>query len=91
MAVDKQTLFRKLPAVDQLLTNPVIEKALESHPKGLVLKAINLVLDGFRADIREIGKKANIKKMKEHPRETTEKPATCRTSPDTYVVEEKQS
>jgi len=53
MAADKQILFRKLPAVDQLLANPVIEKALVSHPKGLVLKAINQVLDGFRADIRE--------------------------------------
>jgi L-seryl-tRNA(Ser) seleniumtransferase len=53
MAADKKRLFRKLPAVDQLLANPVIEKALVSHPKGLVLKAINLVLDGCRADIRE--------------------------------------
>ena len=53
MAADKQILFRKLPAVDQLLANPVVEKALVSHPKGLVLKAINQVLDGFRTDIRE--------------------------------------
>jgi len=53
MATDKQILFRKLPAVDQLLANPVVEKALVSHPKGLVLKAINQVLDGFRTDIRE--------------------------------------
>jgi hypothetical protein len=52
MAADSQILFRKLPAVDHLLANPVVEKALESHPKGLVLKAINQILYGLRTEIR---------------------------------------
>ncbi|MFH1954642.1 MAG: L-seryl-tRNA(Sec) selenium transferase [Pseudomonadota bacterium] len=53
MATDKQALFKKIPAVDQLLIRPALEKALESHPKGLVLKAIHQVLDGIRTEIQE--------------------------------------
>ena len=52
MAVDKQSLFRELPAVDHLLVHPAVEKALASHPKGLVKRAINQVLDDLRDDIR---------------------------------------
>ncbi len=53
MTIDKQALFRKIPAVDQLLIHPVIETALTSHPKTLVLKAIHQVLDALRTDIKE--------------------------------------
>ena len=53
MTTDKQALFRKIPAVDQLLIHPVVEKALASHPKGLVLKAIHQVLDALRIDIKD--------------------------------------
>jgi len=53
MTTDKQTLFRKIPAVDQLLIHPVVETALTSHPKQLVVKAIQQVLDEVRTDIRE--------------------------------------
>ncbi|MBW1734264.1 MAG: L-seryl-tRNA(Sec) selenium transferase [Deltaproteobacteria bacterium] len=53
MRSDKQSLFRKLPGVDQLLGDPAVEKLLPSHPKALVLKAINQILDGLREGIRE--------------------------------------
>jgi L-seryl-tRNA(Ser) seleniumtransferase len=53
MTTDKQALFRQIPAVDQLLITPVIERALASHPKTLVLKAIHQVLDLLRSDIKD--------------------------------------
>jgi L-seryl-tRNA(Ser) seleniumtransferase len=45
---NKQALFRKIPAVDQLLISPGIEEASAQHPRGLILKAIHLVLDEIR-------------------------------------------
>ena len=53
MATDMQALYRMIPAVDQLLIHPVVEKALESHPKGLVIQAIHQVLDTLRTEIKE--------------------------------------
>ena len=52
MSTDKQALFRKIPAVDQLLSHPEIEGAFSDHPRTLVLKAIHLVLDDLRMEIK---------------------------------------
>ena len=52
MSTDKQVLFRKIPAVDQLLSHPDIEYAFSDHPRSLVLKAIHLVLDELRLEIK---------------------------------------
>ncbi|MCP4668414.1 MAG: L-seryl-tRNA(Sec) selenium transferase, partial [Deltaproteobacteria bacterium] len=48
----KQTLFRKIPAVDQLLMSPGLEEVSTLYPRGLILKAVNLVLDEIRARLR---------------------------------------
>ena len=53
MVETKQGLFRKLPAVDRLLKSPVLEDCLERHPRGLVLKAVHLVLEKLRGGIQE--------------------------------------
>ncbi|MCF8144396.1 MAG: L-seryl-tRNA(Sec) selenium transferase [Deltaproteobacteria bacterium] len=53
MTTDKQLLFRQIPGVDQLLIHPAVQRALTSHPKALVLKAIHQVLDLLRTDIKE--------------------------------------
>ena len=52
MVENKQNLFKKLPAVDRLLKNPVLEEALQGHPRGLVLKAVHLVLEKLREGIQ---------------------------------------
>ena len=52
MSIDKQALFRKIPAVDQLLSHRDIEHAFSNHPRSLVLKAIHLVLDDLRTGIK---------------------------------------
>ncbi len=52
MSIDKQALFRKIPAVDQLLSHREIEHAFSNHPRSLVLKAIHLVLDDLRTGIK---------------------------------------
>ncbi len=52
MSTNKQALFRKIPAVDQLLSHPNIECAFSGYPRSLVLKAIHLVLDEIRTEIK---------------------------------------
>jgi len=52
MSTDKQALFRKIPAVDQLLSHSDMEHAFSDHPRSLVLKAIHLVLDDLRTGIK---------------------------------------
>jgi len=43
-----QDLFRRLPAVDQLLEEPQVEKLLQVLPRRLILKAVRETLDHFR-------------------------------------------
>ena len=52
---NKQSLLRKIPAVDQLLMSPGLEEVSTLYPRGLILKATNLVLDEIRARLREEG------------------------------------
>ncbi|MGM0425789.1 MAG: L-seryl-tRNA(Sec) selenium transferase [Thermodesulfobacteriota bacterium] len=52
MSTPKQSLFREIPAVDQLLATPQMERALTSHPRGLVLNAIHQVLEDIRGKIK---------------------------------------
>jgi len=59
MTSDKQSLYRQIPGVDQLLTQPILETALRNYPKKLVLKAIHEVLDRIREDIKD-GKRPQI-------------------------------
>ena len=53
MANNKQSLFRKIPGVDLLLMSPRLEEISESYPRGLILNAINQVLDEFRTKIQK--------------------------------------
>ena len=53
MPTDKQSLFRKIPAVDQLLSHADIESVFSWCPRSLVLKAIHLVLDDLRTEIKD--------------------------------------
>jgi L-seryl-tRNA(Ser) seleniumtransferase len=53
MTHDKQDLFRKIPAVDRLLSTPALETALHQYPKTLVMKAVHRVLEHFRRQINE--------------------------------------
>jgi len=48
-----QELFRKIPAVDRLLSNPAIKEVLDTYPRSLVIKAIHQVLEGLREGIQE--------------------------------------
>ena len=48
---DKKGLFRKIPAVDRLLDSPDLVEISSKHPRTLVLKAINQVLDEIRKGI----------------------------------------
>jgi L-seryl-tRNA(Ser) seleniumtransferase len=52
---DKQKLLRQLPAVDRLLHEPAIIKALETLPRRLVLQAIQETLNLFRLQIAGSG------------------------------------
>ena len=49
--VDKQALFRKIPAVDRLLEEPSLVKAATTYPRSLILKGIHEVLDEIRQGI----------------------------------------
>jgi L-seryl-tRNA(Ser) seleniumtransferase len=49
---NKQTLFRKIPAVDRLLLSPKIKEVSTTYPRNLILKAINQVLEKLRAEIQ---------------------------------------
>jgi L-seryl-tRNA(Ser) seleniumtransferase len=52
MSNGHQALYRKIPAVDQLLLTPKMGKALSAHPKGLVLDAIHEVIEDVRSKIK---------------------------------------
>ena len=49
--VDKQALFRKIPAVDRLLDEPPLIEATSDYPRSLILKGIHEVLDEIRQGI----------------------------------------
>ncbi len=49
---NKQTLFRKIPAVDRLLLSPNIMEVSTTYPRNLILKAINEVLERLRVEIQ---------------------------------------
>jgi L-seryl-tRNA(Ser) seleniumtransferase len=51
--VDKQALFRKIPAVDSLLDAPRFIEATSNYPRSLILKGINQVLDEIRLEITQ--------------------------------------
>ncbi|MCD6296388.1 MAG: L-seryl-tRNA(Sec) selenium transferase, partial [Deltaproteobacteria bacterium] len=51
--MNKQELFKKIPAVDRLLSNPDISETTGSYPRTLVIKAVHQVLDHIRARIRD--------------------------------------
>ncbi len=53
MGQKKQTLFRKIPAVDRLLLSPMVSEASAVYPRDLILKAVNQVLDGLRTRIQQ--------------------------------------
>jgi len=53
MAQKKQTLFKKIPAVDRLLLSPKISEASSIFPRDLILKAVNQVLDELRTRIQK--------------------------------------
>lgn len=48
---NKSSLFRNIPAVDQLLESPGIKELLATTPRPLVLRAIHEVLDELRVRI----------------------------------------
>ena len=52
-AVNKQELFKKIPAVDRLLSDPGINALTGSYPRSLIIKAVHQVLDYIRARIRD--------------------------------------
>jgi L-seryl-tRNA(Ser) seleniumtransferase len=53
MAQKKQTLLKKIPAVDRLLLNPKMSEASSIFPRALILKAVNQVLDELRTRIQK--------------------------------------
>jgi len=53
MAQEKQTLFKKIPAVDRLLLSPTVSEASAIYPRDLILKAVNHVLDKLRTRIQK--------------------------------------
>ena len=54
MAQEKQTLFKKIPAVDRLLLSPTVSEVSAIYPRDLILKAVNQVLDELRTRIRTL-------------------------------------
>ena len=52
-AVNQQELFKKIPAVDRLLSAPDISALTVSYPRSLIVKAVHQVLDHVRARIRD--------------------------------------
>ncbi len=57
----KEALFRKLPGVDRLLMEPIIEEAISKYTRNLVLKAVHQELEELRKMIQqgEIGDEAS--------------------------------
>ena len=53
MAQNKQTLFKKIPAVDRLLLSPTVSEVSAIYPRDLILKAVNQVLDELRTRIQK--------------------------------------
>lgn len=51
MANNKQALLQKIPGVDRLLIGPKLAGITDVYPRGLILRAINQVLDDFRTKI----------------------------------------
>ena len=49
--MDKNVLFRKIPAVDRLLASPRLVEAVSRHARSLVVKAAQDVLDDLRRAI----------------------------------------
>jgi L-seryl-tRNA(Ser) seleniumtransferase len=49
---DKSEWFRKIPAVDRLLSSPSILEAASKYPRNLLLKATHDVLDQIREQIK---------------------------------------
>ena len=49
---DKAKIFRKIPGVDRLLMTPRLMEISDTYPRGLILKAINQVLDELRTKIK---------------------------------------
>ena len=62
MVNNKQSLLRKIPGVDLLLMSPKLEEASTSYPRGLILKAINQILDKLRIEIKngEVSEEAQM-------------------------------
>ncbi|MBW2091794.1 MAG: L-seryl-tRNA(Sec) selenium transferase, partial [Deltaproteobacteria bacterium] len=48
-----QELFRRLPGVDQVLEEPVIQALMAAMPRAVVLEAIRQALNDFRNDIKQ--------------------------------------
>ena len=53
MVIDKQALFRKIPAVDRLLNSPILMEVSTVYPRSLVLLSVNHVLEEVRRQIQE--------------------------------------
>jgi L-seryl-tRNA(Ser) seleniumtransferase len=51
MVGDKQSLLRRIPAVDRVLAAPELEDAMNTHPRSLVVEAVHQVLDELRRDL----------------------------------------
>ncbi|MBW1806357.1 MAG: L-seryl-tRNA(Sec) selenium transferase [Deltaproteobacteria bacterium] len=51
MPKDKQEMFRLIPAVDRLLGSSDLKKISSKHPRSLILKAVNQVLEEIRKEI----------------------------------------
>ena len=50
---NRQALFKKIPGVDRLLDYPTLKDMEQSYPRGLMLAAINQVLEGLRSAIEQ--------------------------------------
>ena len=46
------SILRKIPKVDKLIADPVLQAVRESYPETAVLKAVRTVLENIRAEIR---------------------------------------
>jgi len=53
MVIDKQALFREIPAVDRLLNSPRLMEVSTLYPGSLVLISVNQVLDEVRRKIQQ--------------------------------------
>lgn len=51
--MSKQDIYRQLPAVDELLRSPELEKALDRYPRAIIVEAAQTVLEELRSAIGE--------------------------------------